>query len=359
MNISDFYVAKGNKFKEIVATGHLPKLSSSVLYTMRDACNWVMWRREERDGRITKVPYNSNGFRASATNPSTWTGLSIAVETLAGGEFDGIGFVINQCKYKDSVLFIDLDHCIDDYGELSETAAEFVEALGNGPEVYCELSQSGRGIHFLIENVDLPKIEGRPNGSYHNSVADVEFYDDARYVALTGRQIAPCFNILSDLANWDNPTGFASENYAASVLELWEKYRPRKDKPRTGLIDLSIDLSTNIDSAYVLRKCMEGKHGDTFRQLYYGGYEGLFGSHSEADLFLCGQLAFWTDCNAAQIDSIFRSSALMRSKWDRTDYRERTIGEAIAGCRETISEYRARRTQERRNELAADFFNKQ
>lgn len=354
MNISDFYVSKGNKFEEIAATGKLPKLSSAVLDTMRNNCNWVMWRREERDGHTTKVPYNHNGYMASTTNPSTWTCLEVAFKSFTDKRYDGVGYVIRR---GDGILFIDLDHCIDEFGELSDTAVEFVDALGNGPEVYAELSQSGHGIHFLVYGAEIPTPEGRSNGSYKNSTANVEFYEDARYAALTGRQIA--FNCITNLADAENPEGIANSGYAANVLELWGKYLPHKDRPRTGAMDLSIDLSTNVDSAYVLRKCFEGKHGETFRQLYYGGYEGLFGSHSEADLFLCGQLAFWTDCNAAQIDSIFRSSALMRSKWDRTDYRERTIGEAIAGCRETISEYRARRTQERRNELAADFFNKQ
>ena len=59
----------------------------------------------------------------------------------------------------------------------------------------------------------------------------------------------------------------------------------------------------------------------------HGGY----GSHSEADLALCGMLAFWTGGDATRIDSLFRQSGLYREKWDRKDYRNRTITEALSG----------------------------
>ena len=33
---------------------------------------WVLWRRETVKGRLTKVPYQRNGRRASSTDPRTW-----------------------------------------------------------------------------------------------------------------------------------------------------------------------------------------------------------------------------------------------------------------------------------------------
>jgi hypothetical protein len=39
-------------------------------------------------------------------------------------------------------------------------------------------------------------------------------------------------------------------------------------------------------------------------------------SPSEADLALVSLLAFWTGGDAVRIDALFRSSALMRGKWD-------------------------------------------
>ncbi|OUN22906.1 hypothetical protein B5G34_05765 [Flavonifractor sp. An82] len=51
---------------------------------------------------------------------------------------------------------------------------------------------------------------------------------------------------------------------------------------------------------------------------------------------LCNALAFWTGCNAGQMDRLFRSSGLMREKWDRrqsgSTYGALTIAEAIRTC---------------------------
>jgi len=42
-------------------------------------------------------------------------------------------------------------------------------------------------------------------------------------------------------------------------------------------------------------------------------------------------LAFWTGGDATRIESLFRQSGLYRKKWDRQDYRNRTITEALSG----------------------------
>lgn len=56
---------------------------------------------------------------------------------------------------------------------------------------------------------------------------------------------------------------------------------------------------------------------------------------------LCNLLAFWTGCNAGQMDRLFRSSGLMREKWDRrqsgSTYGALTIAEAIRTCTRTYS----------------------
>ena len=55
----------------------------------------------------------------------------------------------------------------------------------------------------------------------------------------------------------------------------------------------------------------------------------------------CSMLAFWTGCDAEKMDMIFRSSGLMREKWDRAQsgstYGALTIQKAIADCDKTYS----------------------
>ena len=70
---------------------------------------WVMWRYEEREGKKTKVPYNSRtGRRASATDASTWCLLIEALEAYESDpRWDGIGFVFTE---NDPLAGIDLEH---------------------------------------------------------------------------------------------------------------------------------------------------------------------------------------------------------------------------------------------------------
>jgi len=69
-------------------------------------------------------------------------------------------------------------------------------------------------------------------------------------------------------------------------------------------------------------------NGYKFGKLFCGEWKEDYSSQSEADMALCGFLALHTK-DAEQIDRIFRSSALYREKWERTDYRTLTIQKAI------------------------------
>src|ERR671920_770461 len=88
-----------------------------------------------------------------------------------------------------------------------------------------------------------------------------------------------------------------------------------------------------------------------FSRLWNGDTSG-YGSPSEADLALCGMLAFWTGGDATRIDTLFRQSG---------HYRNRTIREALSGKTEfykapkTVklaegTERKAEEKEERRNQ---------
>ena len=87
----------------------------------------------------------------------------------------------------------------------------------------------------------------------------------------------------------------------------------------------------------VLVKAREAANGAKFERLYSGDWSGYL-SQSEADQALCNLLAFWCRRDAEQMDRLFLLSGLAnREKAKRADYRARTIGKAIAGCRETYT----------------------
>src|SRR5262249_40190453 len=73
-------------------------------------------------------------------------------------------------------------------------------------------------------------------------------------------------------------------------------------------------------------------NGDKFARLWAGDASG-YGSDSEADLALCGLLAYRVGPEEGRVGRLFARSGLAgRGKWaDREDYRVRTIRRAIRG----------------------------
>lgn len=88
--------------------------------------------------------------------------------------------------------------------------------------------------------------------------------------------------------------------------------------------------SITLDDAALVAKIRSGSQGAEFDRLWAGdtGLQG--GDHSAADAALLRILAYWTGRDAGRMDSLFRQSGLYRQKWERQDYRDRSIDHAIA-----------------------------
>ena len=59
----------------------------------------------------------------------------------------------------------------------------------------------------------------------------------------------------------------------------------------------------------------KASRNELFNQLYHFGSSS--GDASKDDMSLINMLIFWTGGNAEQIDRIYRTSSLMRDKWNR------------------------------------------
>jgi hypothetical protein len=85
----------------------------------------------------------------------------------------------------------------------------------------------------------------------------------------------------------------------------------------------------------IIEKASAAENSEKFLRLWAGdttGYEHDDNEgHSEADLALCAMLAFWTGPDPDRIHRLFRQSGLYRRKWERADYRQRTIARALDG----------------------------
>lgn len=111
---------------------------------LRENGLFCCWRYEKRgDGKPTKVPYNPRtGGKAQSTNPATFAPLAVALETMERGGYDGIGVGVFG-----TLGAIDIDHCIDDDGVISEMALDIMRTMN----AYTERSPSGKGIRILFK----------------------------------------------------------------------------------------------------------------------------------------------------------------------------------------------------------------
>ena len=284
------------------------KLGSHYPASLKSAPVWALWRIEGSNGSTTKVPYSAryNG-RASSTNPDSWSSYDDVVMKYKSMPdfYSGLAVVVT-----DGLIFVDVDHCIDQDGEMSQAASDIVEHLHGQ---YTEISQSGTGIHILAKGT-IPR-------SFKNSKNGVEMYSSARFCALTG-----------------NPL-FIGEPYEdqSAVDYVFQTYKsPDKVlRPITHGVE-----SLSKDDDWIIHHAKRHGHFDA---LYAGEWQSAgYGSQSEADLALCEILCFWTNRNAEQIDRLFRSSGLYRAKWQRQDYRDKTIMTAISYCNSTLSDYMKR-----------------
>jgi hypothetical protein len=270
---------------------------------MRDLRQWVVWRSEERGGKPTKVPYSPiTDQRASSTNPKNWASYQKAVRARKEHSYDGIGFVFTA---EDELCGVDLDGCLDPKtGELEGWARQIVEELDS----YTEISPSGTGLHILLR-ATLP--EGR------NRKGRFEAYDKGRYFTVSGKHLAGTPQTIED--RQVELQGVVGRVFGEISDNGSEERAEAPEQPQNGLPD---DV--------LIRKAQAASNGERFSRLWAGDAAD-YGSKSEADLALCGMLAFWTGGDAAMIDTLFRQSGLFRKKWDRKDYRDRTIAEALRG----------------------------
>lgn len=263
--------------------------------------NWVCWD----DSKLPKNP--KTGGNAMSNNPSTWSDFNTAVKAIDKYKFRGIGFVFDGSnKY----FGVDLDKCIDD--------TDFVDEFVEGLQSYNEISRSGNGIHIICKGT-------LPDGNRRRG--RVEMYSEGRYFIMTGKQYNDRYTEIADCTE--------------RIKVLHSKYLPDLTPATirdTQFVRLELSDTDIIDKA---RSC---KTGQVFQLLYSGGWQGIFNSQSEADLALCGQLAFWCQKDEAQIDRIFRSSGLMRPKWDEkrgaVTYGQMTITKAVASCGEVYTPQR-------------------
>jgi hypothetical protein len=260
---------------------------------LRTSPSWVLWRKEHRDGKFTKVLYQTNHRRADSTAPSTWTTFENAVKAFEQNDFfDGVGFVFHQ----------DNPYCGADIDDVTEEQAQrWIDRFNS----YTERSPSGNGFHIICK-AKVPKGTNRTEG---------ELYSSGRFFTMTGDVVRG-----------------APVREAQDAADEFYKFLRRHDQDLAERVSATTSALTDAE---VVRLAESAKNGAEFSVVYRGG--GQFKSGSERDMSLASRLAFWTQ-DETQIERIMRGSGCVRDKWDKhRTYLQDTIRKALSGLTETYT----------------------
>lgn len=276
---------------------------------LKQSASFCVWKLEKRSGRPTKVPYNPRtGAMARTNDPSTFADFNTAMKSYAIGGWDGIGYRVSE-----GIGAIDIDHCIREDGSLNDVAASI---LGIFPDAYFERSPSGtglRGFFRLSPDFAYDKTVYYINNRKHG----LEVYLPGvtnRFVTVTGDMFR-------------NGAVTRNDDALRTLLDTFMKRSTRVSSK-------TVEPVSYLDDEGVIAHASASESGDKFKALYAGNWEEGYDSQSDADMALVSILAFWCGNVEEQIDCIFRTSGLMRDKWDRmtggSTYGQITIRNAVS-----------------------------
>jgi hypothetical protein len=289
---------------------------SRVPLEMRSSPNWVGWKlvQKEKQPKPTKEPRQprSPQYGADSTNPEHWGTLEAAMTAKIQTGLDGVGYVFTGTPHAG----VDLDNAFDAGGALHPWAAEIVQTFKDC--AFIEVSPSGTGLHLICNGTLLPDAWHKLRPVAKDDPGVIEMYDTGRYFTVTGQP-------FSDFSGLEIGDGQAALDW------LQAKYGKAKDKPQK---DARPDPeSMGLEDQVLIDRARQAANGAKFDALMRGDLSEHGDDHSAADMALCSVLAFWTR-DPAQIDRLFRSSRLMREKWDSrrgpSTYGADTIQKALA-----------------------------
>jgi hypothetical protein len=161
---------------------------SNIPEYLKNKAIWVLHNAK-------KEPLQVNGLYAKSTDPNTWNTLDNvkkALENPKNKKFIGIGFCLDG-----TISGIDLDHCIDDNGNIDSWASYIIQEITiiTKNEFYIEYSPSKKGFHIYFLNTKKTKkpiildIKNGNNKQLNNegkTNKHIEIYTHSRFFTFTG-----------------------------------------------------------------------------------------------------------------------------------------------------------------------------
>jgi primase-polymerase (primpol)-like protein len=221
---------------------------------LRESDRAVLWNRELRDGKPTKVPYQVHrpAQKAAVDDPATWAPFRAAVAAYADGKADGVGVVLGG-----GVVGVDLDSCRDPAtGTITPEAQGIIDALNSNTEI----SPSGTGVHILLRGT-LPPT-GRRKGK-------VEMYSTGRYFTVSSQHVE------------GTPTKIEARDVELSTLHGRLFAANGSMSPRRPPRQV---VAVRDDDAVLLARASNARNGAAFSSLWAGDTHSYGGDDSAADL---------------------------------------------------------------------------
>ncbi|MGX0627490.1 phage/plasmid primase, P4 family [Staphylococcus haemolyticus] len=255
---------------------------------LKELPQWVLWRAEWNDKKqeFKKVPYKSGGYKASSTKRDDWSSFDFVYKILENNKlYKGLGFVLSK---DDDYIVLDIDNAIDENGQInSDLALEMTELT------YCEMSPSGTGLHCFFKG-ELPEQRKKKR-----SDLDIELYDKARFMTVTGETIGQS-EICEEQEILNN---------------LVERFFKEEQNFETTLT-YDPNHKSELSDEEVINLMLKSKQKDKISDLLEGNFEKYFDSPSEAVQSLLHYLAFYTNKDKQQMENIFLNYNNLTDKWD-------------------------------------------
>lgn len=254
----------------------------------------------EQMGRKVKT-YDANRNLVEVEVSSDVLGISLGVTDLVFVDFDHILYIDSNGKRK-----------------LYPEAKDMICKLNS----YTEFSVSGTGIHVLYKG-NNPLDSGKGCRVSVNESIEYELYSQGRICAVTGKVLPNSPNVAE-----------VSDDFAKRFFDKYFKpYIKGTENIQNGpKIILPTSLRTDEE---IFDKIRKGANSGKILALMDGNLSCYGNDESRADLALASYLAYYTNNDFDQIESIMSSCQLcQRRKWQtRADYRRDTINKAIRNNR--------------------------
>lgn len=288
---------------------------------------WCVWKQ----GKIPCNPFT--GKNAKSNIPETFSDFETACNALEKGKYEGLGINIHN-----GFSAIDIDHCIDKKGELSDMAKDIITKMGS----YTETSPSGTGIHIIFTMHDF--LFDKETYYINNQKIGLEVYiagTTKKFITITG-------NAINDNDIADEPP---------ALKEILEKYMLKQQSPVSNFSSKSIPVSSKLDYLKI------GLEKDERLIDYWNGNRSLK-SESENDMGFMSKLLYWTNGNVDEAIKAFRSSPYAsqkdpahQKKMDRLDYLHGLAKKAMPSkfAAQSDAEYQNRQKLKKKREVQKNY----